>query len=585
MSSRGAARRAGPSFVELYMPKLVTVLREGYGLADLRVDALAGLNVAVVAVPLSLAIAIASGATPAAGLATAIIGGFLISALGGSRYQIGGPAGAFIVVVAEAMHRLGPGGVALAVVVAGLMLIAAALLRLGTFVKYMPYPVTVGFTAGIAVTIFASQIKELLGLTLAGAEPGPIVPKLVALAAAMPSISPPTVGLAAITLAAILAVRRLAPRLPSYLIAVAIAAFLVWVFDPAVATIGTRYGGIPQALPAFTPPRLDLATLRAVLPTSATFALLGSIESLLSAVVADSMTGRRHRSNAELVGQGVANIACGLFGGIAATGVIVRTATNIRLGARSPFAGMFHALYLAAFVLLAAPLARDVPLASLAAILGFVCWDMVEKNAIATLVRASWGDAAVLAITFLIVVFDNLSAGIIVGFGLATLLFMHRMATEVGVDQPFPQVGEDVADDTSRVGTEPFVQGLAADPDIAVYRISGAFFFGAAAAVASALDRMGSHPRAYVLDFAAVPLIDATAAETIAGMARKAHRAGARVIIARARPGVRRTLLLHGVRPPTVRFRTGFEEALAAARGAEIHEPAAQEAAPALPVS
>jgi len=320
-----------PSFAELYTPKLLTVLREGYGPAQLRADAIAGLTVAIVALPLSMAIAIASGATPAQGLYTAIVGGFLVSALGGSRFQIGGPAGAFIVLVAATVARHGMDGLILATFLSGAMLAATGLLRLGTFIKFIPFPVTVGFTAGIAVIIFASQVKELLGLALAH-EPGILLAKIPALWAAGPSLTPAAVALSAGTVAVILLLRRLRPHWPGMLIAVGLASLAAAALDLPVQTIGTRFGGIPSTLPQPHLPTMSVDKVLAVLPAAGAFTLLGAIESLLSAVVADGMTGRRHRSNCELVAQGAANMGAALFGGFCVTGTIARTATNVRSG-------------------------------------------------------------------------------------------------------------------------------------------------------------------------------------------------------------------------------------------------------------
>ena len=558
------ARTGEPTFTELFTPKLVTILRERYGLGDLKADAVAGLTVAIVALPLSMAIAIASGVTPDRGLYAAIVGGFVVSALGGSRFQIGGPAGAFIVLVSATVEQHGVDGLILATMLSGLILLALGLLRLGTFIKYIPYPVTVGFTAAIAVVIFASQLKELLGLTLTDKEPGAFIPKLEALGAALPSANMAAIAVSVLTIGAIVAVRRFRPHWPAFVIAVGLASVLAWLLGLPVETIGTRFGGIPQSLPAPHLPTLSFDRISAVLPAALSFALLGSIESLLSAVVADSMTGRRHRSNAELVAQGAANIASSLFGGICVTGTIARTATNVRAGARGPVAGMLHSVFLLLFMLVAAPLASYVPLAALASVLAVVCWNMAEKHEFATLVRASRGDALVLLVTFLFVVFRDLTEGILVGFGLGALLFLHRMAQAVEVERPRPMVEEDAADSVN--GRTLYDAVLATDRDVVVYRISGAFFFGAAAAVGAALDRIGEHPKAYVIDFSAVPVLDSTAAATINGFARKARRQGAALYVAGARPQIRRVLLTHGVRPPHVRFKMKLADAVAAAR-------------------
>src|SRR3954447_26939205 len=441
-----ALPHAQPTALELFTPKLVTVFREGYGLADLKADAVAGLTVAIVALPLSMAIAISSGVTPDRGLYTAIVGGFFVSALGGSRFQIGGPAGAFIVLVSATVAQFGVDGLLLATMLSGVILLAIGLLRLGTFIKYIPFPVTVGFTAGIAVIIFASQVKELLGLTLEGKEPGALIPKLEALGSALSTISMTAAAVSALTIAVLVLLRRFRPHWPGMLIAVGLAALGAWLLGLPVETIGTRFGGIPQTLPAPMIPAISLAKIMDVLPSALSFALLGSIESLLSAVIADSMSGRRHRSNCELVAQGLANIASALFGGFCVTGNIARTATNVRSGAHGPVSGMLHSVFLLLFMLVAAPLASFIPLSALAAVLAVVAWNMAEKHEFATLIRASRGDALVLLATFLLVVFRDLTEGILVGFGLGALLFLHRMAQAVDVQRPQPMIEEDVSD-------------------------------------------------------------------------------------------------------------------------------------------
>jgi SulP family sulfate permease len=549
------------SFAELFTPKLVTVLRERYGLADLKADAIAGLTVAIVALPLSMAIAIASGVTPDRGLYTSIIGGFIVAALGGSRFQIAGPAGAFIVLVSATVAQHGLDGLLLATMMSGLMLLLVGFLRLGTFIKYIPYPVTVGFTSGIAVIIFASQLKELLGLAL-DREPGPIVSKLLAIGQALPTANHTVVGLAALTIAVIVAIRRFRPHWPAFIIAVAIAAGASVLLDLRVDTIGTRFGGIPHALPMPELPALSWSKVIDVFPSALSFALLGCIESLLSAVVADSMSGRRHRSNCELVAQGAANVVAPLFGGFCVTGNIARTATNVRSGARSPISGMLHSVFLLLFMLVAAPLASYIPLAALAGVLAVVAWNMVEKHEFVTLLRASWGDALVLLATFLLVVFRDLTEGILVGFMIGVLLFLHRMAQTVEVENFLP--APDQAD--TQGGRTTYDPGLASDRDIVICRISGAFFFGAAAGVSAALDRTGEQPKGYVLDISSVPFLDSTGAATIEGFVRKANRRGARVVVAGASPAVRRSLLVHGVRPPRVRYRRGLADAIATAR-------------------
>ena len=561
-----SARTGQPTFVELFTPKLFTVLREGYGLTDLKADAISGLTVAIVALPLSMAIAIACGVSPASGLSTAIVGGFMVSAFGGSRFQIGGPAGAFIVLVAATASVHGFGGLVLATLLSGVILMAMGFLRLGTYIKYVPYPVTVGFTSGIAVIIFASQIGELLGLTMSGKEPGPIIPKLAALGAALPTVSAASVVVAAASVGVIILVRKFRPHWPALLIAVVLASSIALVLGLPIPTIGTRFGGIPSLLPAPRLPEFSVEKVVAVLPAAVSFAVLGAIESLLSAVVADSMTGRRHRSNSELVGQGVANIASALFGGFCVTGTIARTATNVRAGARGPISGMLHSVFLLLFMLVGAPLASYVPLAALAAVLAIVAWNMVEKHEFVSLLRASRGDAVVLLSTFFLVVFRDLIEGIVVGFGIGALLFLHRMGQAVEIQDGAPLVQEDVADTEREHGRTGYDAALATDREVIVYRISGAFFFGAAASVAAALDRIGDHPKAYVIDFSAVPLIDSTAAATMQGFVSKAARQGAVVYLVVSRPAIRSILAAHGVEPPKVYLMDHLADAVKAAQ-------------------
>ena len=540
-----------PSFAELYAPKLLTVLREGYGWHELRADAVAGITVAIVALPLSMAIAIAAGTTPDRGLYTAIVGGFLVSLLGGSRFQIGGPAGAFIVLMALTVERHGLQGLLLATILSGAILTLAGFLKLGTYVKYIPFPVTVGFTAAIALIIFASQIHDLFGLTLPGKEPGPVILKLAALAAAAPSANPAATAVGAATIGIILALKRWRPRLPGFLIAIALASIAAALLGLPVETIASRFGGIPQAPPLPHLPPLSLHRIGAVLPDAFSFALLGSIESLLSASVADGMTGRRHRSNCELVAQGVANIASGLFGGIPVTGTIARTATNVRAGAHGPIAGMIHSAALLAFILIAAPLAGYIPLAALAGVLVLVAWNMIEKEAIAALLRSS--DVLALLSTFTLTVFRDLTEGILVGFAISSILFLNRMAKAVSVETHLPMTEQDTADSAER--GEAYAAGLQGSRDEMVFRISGAFFFGAASTVGAVLDRIAEWPKVFVFDFSQVPVIDSTGARVIEGFAKKLRRHGTTLIVAGAPRAVRHELWTHGVRPPLVRFK------------------------------
>ena len=419
----------GSSTAHLFRPKLVTLKAEGYGLASLRKDAIAGLTVAIVALPLSMAIAVASGVSPERGLYAAIVGGFLVSALGGSRFQVGGPAGAFIVLVSAAAAKYGLDGLLLAVMMSGFFLTLIGVSGLGGFIRYIPEAVTVGFTCGIAVVISASQLRDLGGLALAGAEPGHLISKLIVLGQALPSINPAALGVGLGSATLIFTLRRWRPMWPAMLIAVTLASLVSAMLHLPVETIGSRFGGIPQSLPLPALPSMTSSRLLELLPTAISFTLLGAVESLLSAKIADGMTGRKHRYNMELVAQGIANVSSALFGGICVTGTIARTATNIRAGARSPVAGMLHAVFLLLFIVLAAPLAYFIPLAALAGLLLVVCWNMAEKREFAHLLR-DWSTAIVVLATFGLTLVADLTVGIIAGcIAAAAMACFGRRAT------------------------------------------------------------------------------------------------------------------------------------------------------------
>jgi SulP family sulfate permease len=363
---------------------------------------------------------------PERGLYAAIVGGFLISLLGGSRFQIGGPAGAFIVLVATTVATQGVDGLLLVTAMSGGLMLLAGLLRLGALVRLIPHPVVVGFTAGIAIIIFTSQLHDLFGLQLVGSEPPAFVPKLKALWQAATSFNTSALTIAGGTIAAIVLLRRYAPRWPGLLLAVVAAALLAALGKMPVETIGTHFGGIPHGLPMPALPAISMQRLLSLLPLALSFALLGAIESLLSAVVADGMTGRQHRSNSELMAQGLANIGSALFGGLCVTGTIARTATNVRAGARTPVAGMLHAVLLLLFMLVAAPLVAYVPLAALAGVLVTVAWNMIERPAIATMLRSARMDFAVLMVTLLLTLLHDLMLGIAAGTALAYGLRLLR---------------------------------------------------------------------------------------------------------------------------------------------------------------
>jgi SulP family sulfate permease len=511
-----------------YTPKLITVLGEGYSFERFRRDAIAGLTVAIVALPLAMALGIASGASPDKGLVTAVVAGFLISALGGSRAQIGGPTGAFVVVVFNVIAQHGYDGLLLATLLAGLLLIVAGYAKLGALVKFIPHPVVTGFTAGIAVIIASSQVKDFLGLSIAKV-PADFLPKWQSYLGALGTIDAATLAIGIGSLAVIIALRKVAPRLPGFLIAVVGASVAVALLHLPVETIGSRFPHIPAGLPMPAMPAVSLAKVQAVLPSAFTIAFLAGIESLLSAVVADGMIGSRHRSNQELVGQGVANIASALFGGMPATGAIARTATSIRAGALTPVAGMLHALFLLLFILFATKLMAFVPMAALAAILFMVSWGMSEHKRFVGLLRMPNGDRAVLLLTFGLTVLVDLTVAIAVGITLASLLFMRGMSETVQIEAG--------ADRTPGSDEDEDVHQRDALPDgVEVFRIDGPVFFGIASELLDTLRRIGKTPHVIILRLRRVPLLDASGATTIAEIVRQASTAGAQIILSGAQP-------------------------------------------------
>ncbi|MGD0189137.1 MAG: SulP family inorganic anion transporter [Rhizomicrobium sp.] len=512
----------------LFIPKVVTTFREGYSLDSARADLFAGLTVAIVALPLSLALAIASGVDPGRGLFTAVVAGFLVSALGGSRFQIAGPTGAFVVVVAGVVQKFGYEGLVGATMMAGILLILTGLARLGTYIKYIPYPVVTGFTSGIAVVIFSSQLGDLLGLS-ARHVPADFVGKLQAYAGAADTFNPVAFGIAAGTLTLILLLQRFAARVPSFLVAIVAAGLAVWFFKLHVPTIGTKFGGIPSSLPSPHVPTFNFEELRALFPAAFTIFVLGGIESLLSATVADGMTGRRHRANCELVAQGIANVAAAALGGIPATGAIARTATNIRAGGRTPVAGMVHAAAILTMMAAFAPLGSYIPLASLAAILTIVCWNMAEAKVFSLILRSASGDRTVLLATFLLTVFFDLSIGIATGVVLASLMFAHKMAQ---VTEARAYVGS-VPPDVDEIAS-PNSDALARTelpPGVEVFRLSGPFFFAAAMEFEDVLSRTGSNPKVLILRMAGVPVIDSTGAAALKRLEKGAASKGTTIIL------------------------------------------------------
>ncbi len=520
-----------PPAWHLFLPKLVTVLRQGYDAAAFRGDAIAGLTVAIVALPLAMALAIASGSTPDVGLVTAVVGGFLGSALGGARFNISGPTGAFVVVVFGVIGKHGYDGLLMATVMASVMLAAAGLFRLGTWIKYVPEPVVVGFTAGIAVIIFSSQVRDLFGLSIEKL-PGGVAAQWEAFWAARASFSLAAMTVSGLALAVIVAIRRLAPALPGFLIAVGGAALLVAATGLPVETIGSRFGAIPSSLPAPSLPPFSLARVDELLGPAFTIAFLGGVESLLCAVVADGMTGRRHRSNAELLSQGIANFASACFGGLPVTGAIARTATSIRAGARSPVAGMLHALFLLAFMLVAAPLASYVPLASLAAVLVIVAWNMSEQHKLRhMLATAPVGERAVLLVTFALTVLVDLTLAIEVGVVLAAILFMHGMAEAVSLTQEGARVLVPDVDDLTATEAARDTQRDVLPEGVEAFQLRGPLFFGAAGRLADVLETLPRPPRHFILRMREVPFIDSTGVAALGEFVRRCRAKGTHVVV------------------------------------------------------
>jgi len=519
---------AARQYARMFVPKLFTVLREGYGLSDLRADAVAGLTVAIVALPLAMALAIASGTTPEKGLYTAIVAGFLISALGGSRVQIGGPTAAFIPVVFVVIQTFGFGGLILCTLLAGLMLIAAGLMRLGTLMKYMPQPVITGFTAGIAVSIFSSQVKDLLGLRM-DSVPAEFFARWIAYGKHIATTQPAAVALAVLGLAVIIGLRRWKPSWPGFLLALVICTFVGVGFALPAETIGSRFGSLPSALPSFDFPHIPFERTFELLPASFTIAFLAGVESLLSAVVADGMIGGRHRSNGELVAQGVANVGSALFGGLPATGAIARTATNVRAGARSPVSGMLHAVFLLLFMLLLAPLMRYVPLAALAAVLLVVAWNMSEYQHFRHTLSAPKGDRLVLLLTFFLTVFFDLTVAIEAGIVVAAFVFMFRMAEAVEVSSGVRLLDENGEEDPAR-GTDADQRALL-PKGVEVFQINGPLFFGASNRLDNLLDQFFSPPRVFILRMRLVPIVDASGVHALKTLADRCHRRGIVLIV------------------------------------------------------
>ena len=503
-----------------FEPKIITVLREGYSLPLFLNDLLAGLIVGVVALPLSIAFAIASGVQPEQGLITAFVGGLLISLFSGSRVQIGGPTGAFIIIVLGIVQKYGYDGLAVATLMAGVLLIIMGLARLGDIIKYIPYPVTVGFTSGIALVIFSTQIRDFFGLKMAHV-PGEFLGKWEAYAANFSTINPFALALGAITILIILAWPKITKRVPGTIIAIIVTTALAQLLHLPVETIGSRFGEVPSRIPMPHLPHVSVELLSQLASPALTIALLAGIESLLSAVVADGMLGTKHRSNMELVGQGIANVISPLFSGIPVTGAIARTATNIKNGGRTPFAGVIHAVTILAIFLFLGKWAGLIPMTTLAGILIVVSYNMSEWRHFKKLFNSPRSDVMVLLMTFGLTVLVDLTVAIEVGVVMAALMFMHRMADLTNVT---------LIENDDEDGKPHEYEGV--PEGVEIFEINGPFFFGAANKFRDTLATIKPLPKVLILRMSAVPAVDATAVSALERLIQKAEEDGTRIIIA-----------------------------------------------------
>ncbi len=550
-------KKFGEYYLKNFTPKLVERLHKGYNLDKFKRDCVAGLTVAVISIPLAMALAIASGVTPAQGLYTAIVAGFFIALLGGSRYQIGGPTGAFVVVIFGVMQQYGYDGLAMTMLIAGMVLIIAGYLKLGTYIKYIPYPVVVGFTAGIGLLLISTQVKDLLGLQIDNV-PAEILPKWNVYIHNFDKLSWSSVVISVFTFAAIFYIQFKKPKLPAYLISVVGATLIVAVFGLDIATIGNKFGGIPHFLPMPQVPDFDWNLFFKVMPSGLTIAFLAGIESLLSATVVDGMSGDNHNSNAELVGEGIANIACVFFMGVPATGAIARTATNFKARASSPIAGIMQSVFLLLFMLLLSPAAKYIPLACLSAVLIIVGWNMMNVEKIYKLLLGPRGDRYTLLTTLLLTVLVDLNTAISVGFIMASVIFMHRMSREIEIETD-EEVLEDVGGgrDLAEVLHKKGVMSL---------RLSGPLFFGGASQVSRFFKTIQDAPKVLILRMGYVPVVDATGANIIVEFVKKLRKTNTKIIFSNVKKQPRRVLhqafLEEGINSRTISVASTFENAL-----------------------
>lgn len=546
----------------LFHPKLLTTLK-GYTRDQFVKDVTAGVIVAIIALPLSIALAIASGVAPEQGLYTAIIAGFIISLLGGSRVQIGGPTGAFMIIVYGIVTKFGMEGLITATLMAGILMIIFGLLRLGIVVKYIPYTITTGFTTGIAVTIFTSQMKDFFGMTIEDL-PSEFLGKWAAYLGAISTINYGALLIGILTVAIILVTPKVTSKIPGAFIAILVTSALVALIGLDVPTIGSKFGAMSTKLPSLSIPGISLETVRLLFPSALTIALLGSIESLLSAVVADGMIGGKHRSNTELIAQGIANIASALFGGIPATGAIARTAANIKNGGRTPVAGMTHAVVLLIIFLVFMPLAKLIPLAALAGILVVVAYNMSEIHIFGQLLKSQRGDVLVLLLTFGLTVFVDLVVAIEFGMVISAFIFMRRMSESTYIKALVVDAAE--MKDTN-AGEDTLVE--MGNKDIQVYEINGPLFFGAADTFIEQLTSVSHSCDTLILRMRHVAMIDATALRALRIVISRCHKHKIDLLITGLQEEPKEVLVKSGVVAELgeAHFFVSVKEAMAYAKG------------------
>lgn len=508
-----------------YQPKLISCLRRGYSFDFFKKDAYAGITVAIVAFPLAMAFAVASGTTPDRGITTAILASLVIGCLGGTRTQISGPIAAFAVIILSITHQYGYDGLILATLMAGILLILAGFAKLGAIIRYVPYSVITGFTTGLALIVFTGQIRDFFGYPIDTLPMG-FIDKWQAYSATFTTMSKPTTLIALGSLIGVVVIRRYYSRIPVLLFIVVLSSFIVWLFGLNVATIGTKFGKISCQLPSPYIPPFSLTKAIAVFPSAITIAFLAGIESLLCAVVADGMTGDRHRSNMELVAQGVANFTAALFGGIPGAGTFARTATNIKAGAQTPISSIIHAVFLFILMTFFGALVAYIPLATLAAILIVVAWDMSDIQRFFSLIKVPDSERVIMVTTFALTVLSDLTLAIQVGIILSSFFFVHRMSRLTNI--------------TPCEETDPVVHILPST--VRIYHVHGPFFFGAASRIKSILDTKGTDHQIYILNLERMPLIDATGVNILTHFIEKCRRRSATVIIAGLNPQPTHTL-------------------------------------------